>query len=260
MTGGKVHLTKTVTKNWLDQFNMSSESTTINTTGQVTYTIYKYGMPSCASSNANTSTLVYLTEQDDWDYGLLSSTPAAVTPGTAVTTPSVSATKKTIYNYQCFATYPFTGNNGLYYSTFASGSYSSQPPGTSASQFPGLTVPPKVFSVTTETGSGTIQAATVYSYDNFALNGSIANPIDHDPNFNTGMTIRGNLTGVTKCSTLPSSPPVPPSPPAAPPLSSSYCSGPTVTYTYDISGQPASMTDAIGKHDDVFVRRQLYRT
>ena len=233
--------TKIVTKNWLDQFNMSSQSTFMVNTGQVNYTIYKYGMPGCASSNSNTSTLLYLTEQDDWDYGLLSTAPAAVSPGSSVTTPSVNATKKTIYNYQCFNTIPVSCNNCTYYSTYASTS--------NASQFPGIAIPPKVFSVTTENGSGTIQAATVYSYDNYPsgqLASLTATPVNHDPNFNASMKIRGNLTGVTKCSTLPSSPPVPPSPPTLPPPSTNYCSGPTVTYNYDITGQPASMTDANG--------------
>ena len=122
LSWGKSTPTKTVTKNWLDQFNMSSESTTINTTGQVTYTIYRYGMPGCASSDTEHPRLPY--EQDDWDYGLLSSTPARYT-GNCSHDAFRKRHQEANLQLSIAATYPFTSNNSLYYSTFASGSYSA---------------------------------------------------------------------------------------------------------------------------------------
>jgi YD repeat-containing protein len=74
--------TKTVTKTWLDQFNMTSQTTTITTAAgsRVSSTIYGYGSP-CSGMFG---TLVYLIEQDDYDFG------------------SVNPTKKTVYTYKCF--------------------------------------------------------------------------------------------------------------------------------------------------------------
>ena len=198
---------KTTQKQWLDQFNLSSETTTYSTANgpRVSGTVYKYISGLCTNilllynQSLNISTnpvqsLVYLSEQDDYDYGngqlgLLS--------------------KKTIYNYQCFNS-PFPN---------------ATPPIT--------TIPPQISGITIEDGSGTIKAATRYGFDGTSITSLTSNPVQHGLNYVSGPSVRGNLTSATKCSTLPSS-------------ATASCSGPTVTYTYDYSGQPSSMTDPKG--------------
>jgi len=177
---GKSSPTKTITKTWLDQFNMTSQTTTINTAAdsRVSSTIYGYGNQ---CPGVMFSTLVYLLEQDDYDYYFGSSIPA-------------SPTKKTVYTYHCFP----------------DGSY----------------VPPKVASITIEDGAGAIQAQTLYGYD-----GSALSPVTAVQHTDTGQTTRGNLTSVTKCN---------------PASTCSAQTSPKTTYTYDTTGQPASMTDPLG--------------
>ena len=199
---------KTVTKTWLDQFNMTSEITTDNSTGRVSGTSYGYRTNQCGTPSTNSFT--NLVEQDDYDYG---SSAGVMGP----------LAKRTLYNYYCF---PVTDPNSTY---SGSGSVAQ------AQAFPGLTIPPKVSNVTIEDGSGNIQAATQYLYDGYPNSQlSPATATQHDDSlYGTGMTIRGNVTSVTKCNPLPASP-------------SASCSGPKVTYNYDITGQPASMTDGCG--------------
>ncbi len=218
--------TKTVTKTWLDQFNMSSETTLINATNQITEKVYKYGPAVCSSGpplTAANNSLVYLQEEDDWDFGLLSSVQAATAPGVAITPPSAPPTKKTVYTHYC------PGPQTV--STLASF-------GNGTGSFPGITIPPQVASVTVENGSGTIIASTNYQYDqSSSLTTVPATPTQWDTNYNNQTTTpRANLTSVTKCLTLPSS-------------AGGTCSSttnPTTKYVYDYSGQPFSMTDPNG--------------
>ena len=106
---------------------------------------------------------------------------------------------------------------------------------TSSSDPNPLQLPPELTSVVVENSAGTIVAATQYGYDNYASNPlTSVTAVQHDANYSTAMTARGNVTSVTHCLTLPTS-------------STGTCavnSNPTVTYTYDITGQPVSMTDA----------------
>jgi YD repeat-containing protein len=204
---GQSTLLKTVQKTWLDQFNQASETTTYNTAGgaRVSGKFYKYVSNLCSSiqlpfdtspeiSTNPVSSLIYLSEEDDYDYGNGRLGPLS---------------KKIIYNYQCFNA-PFPN-----------------------APAPVTTIPPQVSGITIEDGSGTIRAATRYGYDGGSLSSPTSVPVQHDTNYVSGPSVRGNLTSATKCSTLPSSP-------------TAACSGPTTTFAYDYSGQPSSMTDPLG--------------
>jgi len=196
---GQTAVTKKVNKTWYDQFNLQSETTTIVKTGQVSKTNYSYvtGLGSSPSS----SSFVYLSEQDDYDYSS-SSTPI----------------KKTVYNYRNPVAMPTNFSN---YKTYTA----------STDEYP-MMFPPLVSSVTIENGSGAIQASTNYTYDGAAL--TSVSPTQHDASYSTSMTTRGNLTSVIHCN-------------PAPATAGGACSGgPTISYTYDTSGQPKSMTDANG--------------
>jgi len=212
---GKSTPVKTVTKTWVDQFNMASE-TTVNAANQVAATYYTYGY-GCSGSQLNTETrFTYLLEQDDWDFGLLSPPTA---PPTAP--PTVNPTKRTIYNYTCL------GNTNI-------PSYSLYTVPSNTQAFPGLALPPKISSVVIENGAGTIQSATRYQYDGAQLTPVSPAPTQVDANF-ANVTVRGNLTSVARCYPAPTS------------MSAvATCSGPTSSYTYDITGQPSSMIDACG--------------
>jgi len=196
---GKSSPSRQVTKTWLDQFNLASETTTIyGTTTMTKKASYSYTSGLCA--NPALSSYVYLTEEDDTDFG------SGVNPGPVV--------KKTIYNYHCFSS-----ANVPTYSQYNTGPWNN---------YSGVTLVPAISSVTVEDGSGTIHSATQYAYDGTTPS-PVRDPVQHDINYDS-VSIRGNLTSVTRCTTLPSSP-------------TSSCSGPTTHYTYDYTGQPASMTD-----------------
>jgi RHS repeat-associated protein len=224
---GKSAPTKIVTKTWQDQFSMTSETTQIVPTNQITEKVFKYGSPTCStgSINSETQTFNYLLEEDDWDFGLLSAPQAATAPGLAITPPSVAPTKKNVFNYRCF-----TPNSTTTYSSYSAGS----------GQFPGLTLPPQVSSVAIESGTGAIQALTQYTYDvpsaPTAFNSSIDPlPIQFDTHYTTSTTQRGNVTKVTRCLA-----PLPSSPTAA-------CSNSvSVGYTFDPAGLPRTYMDAKG--------------
>lgn len=201
---GQGTLLKQVSKTWLDQFNLASEATTIygsNNVSLTSKTTYSYTSGLCA--NPALSSFVYLQEQDDYDFGQGTDSSPTVGP----------LTKKTIYNYHCFPAAHVASYNA----------YNTGP----WNDYTGVMLTPRVSSVTTENGSGTIVAATQYGYDGTAP--SSVTPVQYDQNYNT-VTIRGNLTSVTKCTTLPSSP-------------TSSCTGLTTNYAYDYSGQPTSMSD-----------------
>jgi YD repeat-containing protein len=210
---GKSTPAKIVTKTWADQFDMASEVTTIVATGQVAGTIYSYGVAPNSSSTADS--FVYLLEQDDYDYGTGPlPVPATTNPPVAATTSSRTATKKTIYNYTCCEMFPASG---FTFSTYT-GTKALSP----------MSVPPQLASVFVEDGAGAIQAVTRFAYDGSAI--ASVSPVQHDPNYGTGMTARGNLTSVTRCTSP----------------SANCTTGPTTSYAYDLSGQPSSMTDAKG--------------
>lgn len=193
---------RTVRKTWLDQFNMSSESTTITATGKIGGAVYTYGNPGTGSM----ASLKYLIEKDEYDYGT-----GALS--------SRTATRKTFYNYTCCASLPDVISSRLHFS------------------YP-LVMPPLLTSTVVMDGqnSNNILAVTNYGYDETAPSAVSATSHD-DGNYGTTTTARGNLTSITRCSA-----------PAA-----NCTSGPKVTYTYDTTGQPVSMTDACGNGicDDV---------
>ena len=171
---------KSVQKKWLDQFNLASQTTTYYTAGgtRTSGTFYKYVSGLCTNilllynSSKNISTdpvnsLVYLSEQDDYDYGNGQLGPLM---------------KKTLYSYNCF-----------------------QPPFPNSGP-PVATLPPQIASITVEDGGGVIQAATQYRYDEFPLTNLTTSPTQHDSSYVSGLTVRGNLTSAIKCNPLPSSP------------------------------------------------------
>jgi hypothetical protein len=222
-------LIKTVTKTWRDQFNMTSETTQIHATNRISQTNYTYAYDLCGTPSSNS--LVYLQEQDDYDFGI-----GGVGP------PS----KSTLYKYKCSA----PANLGTYFSTAGPSPSSSLVTQTNPAQNFPLTLPPLLYAVIVESGPNPspVQAVTQYQYDQTSLSTVSATQLDtnyvNNPS-STGspglVTIRGNLTSVTKCN------PAPTSVPSALVLISPICTtGPTVTYTYDITGRPASMTDACG--------------
>jgi RHS repeat-associated protein len=84
----------------------------------------------------------------------------------------------------------------------------------------------KPTTAVTYDGSGNRVAETDYSYDQSSL-APMSGIVHHDDtNFGTSNTARGNATTVTKLCL--------------------GCTSATTTYTYDITGQPASMTDPCG--------------
>lgn len=103
----------------------------------------------------------------------------------------------------------------------------------------GLPVPPQPSVITVKNSAGTSVAETDYSYDDFSL-ASMTNVVQHDDvAYGTTLTNRANLTTVTKkCFPLP---------PAT-----ATCTDATTTYHYDMTGQPASMTDPNGNTTQYF--------
>lgn len=197
---GKSTPAKIVTKTWMDQFELANETTKIVASNETAGTVYKYGPITGGSVSAGES-FQYLLERDDYDYST-----------TAIS--SRKPTKETIYTYSCCETFPSS-----FESTFTGASVP-------------LTVPPLLVSAAEESGSGTVLGVMNYAYDS---TGPVpVSAINHDSNFGTsstaGITGRGNLTSISRCST-----------PA-----SGCTAGPTVSYTYDITGQPHSVTDARG--------------
>jgi len=200
------NLLKTVTKTWYDQFHMASETTTLANATQQTFGTV-YKYSANICGTPATNSLVYLKEEDDYDIG-----PGALGP----------LSKITLYGYKCFAALPYLNpqNNPSMNYTFA-GSYP-------------MTPPPQVSSVTVENGSGGIESETLYGIDQYSSLSSVTATQHDDTDYGTLMTVRGNTTSVTKCNPLPSV------------VGATSCSGPTVSYAYDITGQPVSMTDACG--------------
>ena len=224
---------KTVTKTWLDQFNMTSVATTINSAaninkaGNTSKTVYTYNKSVCQT--AFTDAFTFLQEQDDYDFG--ASTP----------------TRSTHYYYKCFSP-----TNALTVVNPPTSSINASP------VFPTLGLPPQLYAVITTNASNSIVSAAQFGYDGSGLSSLQPLPTGVDSftvnisgnNINTGYVTssgsslisgRGNVTTVVHCNPLPSSLP------STIALSSPICSsGPTVSYTYDITGQPHTMTDACG--------------
>lgn len=214
--------TKTVAKTWRDQFNMTSEITTLNTTNQVYGTVYNYTNSVCPGPEA--APFVYLKEQDDYDFG-----NGALGP----------LKKKTLYQYNCmgllntttYALYQGIHYNGPIYSP----TYQAPPPpsggGGLAQEFPGLALPPRVSNVAVVDGqTGAVMGQTVYGYDNYSSPMTPSGAIQHDSDYNTSWTTRGNITSVTRCNPVPQA-------------IVASCAGPSTTYTYDDAGQPTSKTE-----------------
>jgi RHS repeat-associated protein len=199
-------MAKQVTKTWLDQFNLASETTTIyphGVTPQVSKTTYTYTSGLC--NNPSLSSLVYLTEKDDYDFG--NGAPGPLT-------------KKTLSNYACFS-----APGAATYSSYNPSQF--VPPQTAWSNYVGAVIPPQLSSVTIEDGGSNPQAESLFYYDGSALASVPASLIQYDASYNA-VTIRSNLTSVVRCNPVPSC---------------STSTSPTTTYTYDLSGQPSSMTD-----------------
>lgn len=209
---GKSTPVKIVTKTWQDQFDLASETTKIVASNEIAGTVYTYGEITGGTVSAS-QYLQYLLERDDYDYGTIGIS-------------SRQPTKKTIYTYHCCETFP-TSFDSLYTVPPSETVPSTGQPG--VAQVP-LTVPPLLVSAMEESGAGTVLAVMNYSYDTTAPVSVSA--INHDSSFGVNMSPqgRGQLTSITRCSS-----------PA------SGCNvGPTVTYTYDITGQPYSVKDARG--------------
>ncbi len=114
--------------------------------------------------------------------------------------------------YDFGATAP-TRTTTINYKTFPAGPY-------------GTPVPAQPSSVIVSGSSGS--AETDYVYDTYSPALAPASAVQHDDaNYGAGMTNRGNVTSMTRLCTAP-------------------CTSATTTYNYDITGQPASMTDPCG--------------
>ncbi len=205
---GKTSPTKLVTKTWYDIFNLASELTTLYTnTGTLTSgSVYSYTQNPCSSVS---TAFTYPLERDDYDY-------------TSASTPI----KKTKYNYKCF--------NPANPSSF-SDYWPSNAPSNWGSTYEGIVVPPKLYSEVTEDGAGNIVSATQYNYDEYGL--ASASPGNYDSTYSS-VTARGNVTSVRRCNPAPTSQPIQPS--SGTPICTA---GPQTAFTFDISGQPATMTD-----------------
>jgi YD repeat-containing protein len=149
---GQTTKLETVSKQWKDQFNLANEITTVYTASggsRVSGTVYTYESNVCNDSQHQmmfdptstppvetdpTQSLIYLAEQDDYDYG-----PGRLGP----------LSRKTSYNYGCFNS-PF------------------------ASAVPEPAIPPEISSVTVEDGNGKILSATQYGFDAGTLTGVTA--------------------------------------------------------------------------------------
>jgi hypothetical protein len=217
---GGTTVTKMVTKVWYDNFNLSSETTTLYTNGGGTLTsrsVYTYTGSPCGSVS---STFTYLLRQDDYDYSN-SSSPARTTK----------------YNYKCFNNFanpPYMAGSPS--STYSRNSqYYLSPPSNWGSTYEGIVVTPKLYSVVVEDGTG-IVSATQYNYDEGAAPVSVS-ASQLDPAY-ASVTSRGNLTSILRCN------PAPTAEPTQPNSSTPICTqGPKTTDTYDITGRPVTMTD-----------------
>ena len=213
---GQSAITRKVQKWWCDQFNMVGEMTTIMSTSQVSGTVYQYGSGGCLFPTTGMN-FVYLSEQDDYDYGSGQiPIPATANPSTPGEPSTRKPAKETIYTYSNPVAMPTA------FPPFKIYTESTDP---SPMMFPAL-----VSSVTVKNGAGTILAQTNYTYD--GVTPTTVLPTQHDSNYSQSMNIRGNLTQVVRCASN----------------FGSSCTGPTTTYAYDTSGQPTSMTDANGNN------------
>jgi RHS repeat-associated protein len=223
---GRTSMTKKVVKTWYDQNDMASETTTIVPTSQVSGTVYTY-TTSPGAGSPSSSTFVYLGEQDDYDWGAGAiPIPATTNPPFSGVSSSRTPTKKTIYSYGGAAAMPSN------FPTYATYTQNDSAPNSYTDPSPML-FPPLVSSVTVENGSNTILAQTNYTYDGAGL--TPVSATQRDANYGSatyGLTLipRGNLTQVVRCASN----------------FGSSCTGPTTNYTYDITGQPHTMTDPNG--------------
>jgi YD repeat-containing protein len=198
---GQTKALKTISKQWKDQFNLASEFTTVYTSSgsRISGTVYTYESNLC-----NTIMMPYNTESVNPVGTLIYlAEQDDYDLGSGKLGP---LSRRTLYNYQCFQS-PFPAAQ----------------PGVPA-------IPPEISAITIEDGNGRIVSATQYGHDASALHPVTA----IDAQYGTGVTVRGNVTTMTRCLTLPASP-------------TSACSGPNWQYVYDTSGQPYYVLDPKGR-------------
>ncbi len=158
-------------------------------------------------------------EVDTTENGLTSKTVYCYVGTSCVPTASLSSP---FYLLQSKSDYDFTGlirSTNFSYQSFPSNTITYQ------SNSVIIPVPSRPNIVQVKNSGGTVVAETDYSYDGAAL-GSVTAVQHDDSNYGTGLTNRGNATSVThKCI---------------------GCTNAVTSYTYDLTGQPASMTDPNG--------------
>ncbi len=158
-----------------------------------------------------------LAEEQTTENGLTSTTSYAIQGGGSVTSPFTLATGKSEYDFGASAA---TQAIAVQYQSFSSNTITAD--GFTAT----IPVPSQPSVVTISNSAGTTLAETDYSYDGSSL-ASTTGVVHHDDsNYGTSLTIRGNATSVTK--------------------KCIGCTNAVTTYTYDITGQPASMKDPNG--------------
>lgn len=162
--------------------------------------------------------MFHLQEEDTTENGLTSKTVYTYqAPTTSASSPFTLLTAKSEYDFGATTATRTTTTNYLVFT-----------PNTITNDSNSVTVPvpsqPSSVIVSNSTGSF---AETDYGYDSYGSGLASVTAVQHDgTNYGTGMTNRGNVTSITKkCFS---------------------CTNATTTYTYDFTGQPASMTDPNG--------------
>jgi RHS repeat-associated protein len=190
----------TETKGWSGQALLCDLKTLNN--GLISGVFYTYG-PDAYGIH----TLAQITDQKEYDYGLVTST-AACPPAGASAPSGITPTRDTVTSYASFAPSPY---------------FPSTP-----------SILDRPSSAITYSGSGTSGtrvAETDYGYDETAVSAASPAPWNHDNStYNTSYNNRGNLTSVTKqCFNGPC-----------------LGGNSKTTYTYDETGEALTIKDACG--------------
>jgi hypothetical protein len=160
--------------------------------------------------------MFHLAEEDTTENGLTSKTVNSY-QAPSPTSPFTLLTGKSEYDFG--ASTP-TQTTAINYKTFAPNTITYQ------SNSVTIPVPSQPSSVIISNSSGPV-AETDYGYDSYGSGLASVTAVQHDgTNYGAGMTNRGNLTSMTKKCV--------------------NCTNATTTYMYDLTGQPASMTDPCG--------------
>jgi YD repeat-containing protein len=164
--------------------------------------------------------MFHLAEEDTTENGLTSKTVSSY-QAPSPTSPFTLLTGKSEYDFGASAP---TQTTTINYKAFTPNTINVE---INNQQYPvAIPVPSQPSSVIVTNSAGSL-AETDYGYDSYGSGLASVTAVQHDgSNYGAGMTNRGNLTSMTK--------------------KCFNCTNATTTYMYDLTGQPASMTDPCG--------------